>query len=75
MSFQADLDTIHAKTGQSPADLRRLAAGKGFTRGGMLAPGVKAGAIVDWLKADFALGHGHAMAVVALFKGMKKEGD
>jgi hypothetical protein len=30
---------------------------------------------VDWLKQDFELGHGHAMAVVALLKGTKKEGD
>jgi hypothetical protein len=34
---------------------------------------VKAGAVVAWLKADFALGHGHAMAIVALLKG--KKGD
>jgi Domain of unknown function (DUF4287) len=27
-------------------------------------PGVKAGAIVNWLKADFQLGHGHAMAPI-----------
>jgi hypothetical protein len=31
--------------------------------------------IVDTLKADLGLGHGHAMAVVALLKGSKKEGD
>jgi hypothetical protein len=30
---------------------------------------VKAGVIVAWLKEDFQLGHGHAMAIVALFKG------
>ena len=38
-----------------------------------LAAGVKAGAIVKWLKEDFGLGHGHAMAIVALLKGMKCE--
>jgi hypothetical protein len=32
---------------------------------------VKAGEIVQWLKADFDLGHGHAMAIVALLKGKK----
>src|SRR6478735_5950008 len=37
--------------------------------------GVKAGEIVAWLKKDFALGHGHSMAIFALFKGIKKEGD
>jgi hypothetical protein len=34
---------------------------------------VKAGAVVAWLKADFALGHGHAMAIVALLKGKKDD--
>ena len=73
MTFQAYLRTIEAKTGKSPADFRRLAAAKGFTRGGRLADGVKAMTIVAWLKADFALGHGHAMAIVALLKGAKAE--
>jgi Domain of unknown function (DUF4287) len=75
MSFQAYLDTIQAKTGKSGADFRRLAAKKGFTEGGALRSGIKAGEIVAWLKQDFGLGQGHAMAVVALLKGMKKEGD
>jgi len=30
---------------------------------------VKATQVTDWLKADFALGHGHAMAIYALLKG------
>src|SRR5580693_9117427 len=59
MSFQAYLTNIQAKTGKSPADFRALAEKKGFTQNGKLAPGVKAGAIVKWLKADFQLGHGH----------------
>jgi Domain of unknown function (DUF4287) len=73
MSFQAYLDNIQAKTGKSPADFRRLATDKGFAERGKLKLGVKAGAVVAWLKADFGLGHGHAMAVVALLKG--KKGD
>jgi hypothetical protein len=36
---------------------------------------VKAGTITDALKAEFELGHGHAMAIYALLKGMKKQGD
>ena len=36
---------------------------------------VKAGQVIEWLKADFELGHGHAQAIVALLKGTKKEGD
>lgn len=73
MSFQAYLANIQAKTGKSPADFRALAEKKGFTRNGELAPGVKAGAIVKWLKEDFQLGHGHAMAIFTLLKGSKSE--
>lgn len=75
MSFQAYLDNIQTKTGKSPEDFKKLAEKKGFLKSGKLKEGVKAGQIVDWLKADFSLGHGHAMAVYALFKGIKKEGD
>ena len=73
MSFKAYLDNIKTKTGKSPDDFRKLAAKKGFTKGGKLVPGIKAGEIVHWLKDDFELGHGHAMAIVALLKGMKDE--
>ncbi len=75
MSFQAYLDNIQAKTGKGPDDFRAMAAEKGFAAESGLAPGIKAGAIVSWLKADFGLGHGHAMAIVALLKGAKKQGD
>jgi hypothetical protein len=75
MSFQAYLDTIEKKTGKTPADLRAMGADNGWTAGDTLAPGIKPMAIVDTLKADLGLGHGHAMAVVALLKGTKKEGD
>ena len=73
MSFQAYLDTIRTETGKDPADFRELAEARGYTEGGELR--VKAGEIVAWLKADFGLGHGHAMAVYALLKGIKSEGD
>lgn len=75
MSFQAYLDNIQAKTGKSPDDFRQMAEQKGFLKDGELKPAVKAGDIVKWLKDDFQLGHGHAMAIYALFKGVKKEGD
>ena len=71
MSFQAYLDNIKTKTGKGPEDFKKLADKKGFTKNGKLADGVKAGAIVQWLKQDFELGHGHSMAIYALFKGMK----
>jgi hypothetical protein len=67
MSFQAYIDNIKAKTGKTPEDFKKLAGKKG-----LLKPGVKAGEIVKWLKEDFDLGHGHAMAIYATFKGMKK---
>lgn len=75
MSFQAYLDTIEKKTGKTPADLRALATERGWVAAGTLAPGIAPIAIVDTLKAELGLGHGHAMAVVALLKGTKKEGD
>ena len=67
MSFQAYIDNIKAKTGKTPADFKKLAANQG-----LLDPGTKAGAVVAWLKKDFDLGHGHAMAIYATFKGKKK---
>ena len=69
MSFQAYIDNIKAKTGKSPDDFRRIAEQKGFVAAGAIAPGVKATQIVNWLKADFDLGRGHAMAIYALLKG------
>ena len=58
MSYQAYLDSIKEKTGKSPEDFRVLAQKKG-----LLDPGVKAGSVLTWLKEDFGLGRGHAMAI------------
>lgn len=69
MSFQAYIDNIKAKTGKSPEDFKKLAEKKGFLKGGQLVPTVKATAVTDWLKQEFELGHGHAMAIYATFKG------
>ncbi len=63
MTYKAYLDNIQAKTGKTPEDFKALAAQKGF-----LKPGVKAGEIVSWLKQDFGLGQGHAMAIVLLLR-------
>ena len=73
MSFQGYLNTIKSKTGKGPADFRQIAEQKGFTESGVLKSNVKAGEIVKWLKDDFELGHGHAMAIYALLKGIKNE--
>jgi len=72
MSFQAYIDNIKTKTGKTPADFKKLAEQKGFLNKGKLVEGTKAGQILAWLKEDFDLGHGHAMAVYSLFKGRAK---
>ena len=72
MSFQAYIDNIKAKTGVTPEGFRKLAEQKGFMQNGKLRPETKAGQIIKWLKDDFDLGHGHAMAIYATFKGKKK---
>lgn len=69
MSFQAYIDNIKAKTGKTPADFRKLAEKKGFLEKGKIKPTVKATEITNWLKEEFQLGHGHAMAIYATFKG------
>jgi Domain of unknown function (DUF4287) len=75
MSFQAYLDNIQTKTGKGPDDFRKLADERGFMSGGRLRADIKAGQVTAWLKEEYELGHGHAMAIVALLKGTKKECD
>lgn len=70
MSFQAYLDNIEAKTGKTPNDFIALAKEKGFD-----GSSVKAGEIVAWLKDDFQLGRGHAMALVHVIKNGARIGD
>ncbi|NVK83654.1 MAG: DUF4287 domain-containing protein [Cytophagia bacterium] len=72
MSFQAYLDNIQAKTGKSPSDFKELAESKGFTENSKIKSDIKATQITDWLKQEFELGHGHAMAIYALLKGKKQ---
>jgi hypothetical protein len=64
MSFQAYLDTIKEKTGLTPKDFKVIAREKGLLQGDTVKPGP----IVAWLKAEYGLGHGHAMAIVHTFK-------
>jgi hypothetical protein len=63
MSFQAYLDTIEDKTGLTPRQLLTIAQEKGYDDAS-----VKAGEIVQWLKDDYGLGRGHAMALVHVIK-------
>jgi len=69
MSFQAYLDNIEEKTGKTPNDFIEIAKKKGFN------DKTKAGEIISWLKADFDLGRGHAMALVHIIKSGAEIGD
>jgi hypothetical protein len=63
VNLQAYFDTIKKKTGKTPSDFKKLAEKKGFFVKGALKPSVKATEIFNWLKEDFELGRGHAMAI------------
>ena len=63
MSFQAYLDAIEDRTGLTPRQLVDLAKQRGFDD-----DAVKAGEILEWLKADYGLGRGHGMALVHVIK-------
>jgi hypothetical protein len=69
MSFQAYIDNIQAKTGLLPVDFKSLAIPKRFIVGGVIPKTIKATEITNWLKEEFELGHGHAMAIFATLKG------
>ena len=73
MSFQAYIDNIQKKTGNSAEDWFRLAGEKGWLENGLLKPTVKATEVTNWAKAEYGLGHGHAMSLVALLRGHKDE--
>lgn len=61
-------ENIKRKTGKTPADFKKIAISKGFFENGDLKPTVKAGEVIAWLKKDFDLGHGHALAIYHIFK-------
>ena len=63
MSFQAYIDNIKAKTGKTPEQIKAAAV-----KAGILNSEMKAGELVAWLKKEFDLGHGHSMAIWAVFK-------
>lgn len=62
MSYQAYLDAIEKKTGKTPEEMLAEAATRGFT------PQSKAGDFVSWLKDDYDVGRGHAMALFGVLK-------
>jgi hypothetical protein len=55
MTYKAYIDNIKAKTGKTPEDYRRMAKEKGLA---------KHGELLEWLKGDCGLGHGHANAII-----------
>ena len=63
MSFQAYLDTIEDRTGLTPRELLAKAQERGFE-----GPTVKAGDVAAWLKEDYGIGRGHAMALYGVLK-------
>lgn len=67
MSFQSYLDNIEVKTGKTPREFMALATEKGYD-----AASTKPGVIVDWLKDEFDVGRGHAMALVHVIKNGPK---
>ncbi|WP_219419825.1 DUF4287 domain-containing protein [Pseudonocardia nigra] len=62
MSFQAYLDKIEEKTGKIPAQLVAEAHERGFDST------TKPAEIIAWLKEDYNLGRGHAMALVHVIR-------
>lgn len=68
INLKAYYATIKTKTGKTPSDFKKLATKKGFIVKGTLNSTVKATEIFNWLKEDFQLGRGHAMAIYHSFK-------
>jgi Domain of unknown function (DUF4287) len=62
VSYQAYLDAIEAKTGKTPQQLLNEAAQRGF------GPQTPATVVVDWLKEEYGVGRGHAMALYGVLK-------
>ncbi len=63
MSFQAYIDNVKVKTGKSPKDFMMR-----MKKEGIFSPDMKANVLVSFLAKEYALGHGHAMAIWAVFK-------
>jgi hypothetical protein len=62
MSYQAYLDAIEKKTGKTPQALLDEAAARGFDAS------TKAGDVVAWLRDDYGVGRGHAMALYGVLE-------
>lgn len=69
INLTAYFANIKKKTGKTPEDFKELAAQKGFVVDGNLRPEVKATEVMTWLKEDFGLARGHALAIFHSIKG------
>ena len=69
MTFKAYIKNIQSKTGKTPDDFKRRAQELNLVTAGTISAGVKAEKIVMWLKDEYGLGRGHAMAIYMLLKG------
>ena len=62
MSYQAYLDAVEKKTGKTPQQLLDEAAQRGY------GPDTKSTVVVTWLKDEYGVGRGHAMALYGVLK-------
>ncbi len=62
MLFQAYIENIKTQTGKTPEEIRDRAIEKKIIQQDM-----KAREFCNWLREEFGLGHGHSMALWALF--------
>lgn len=62
MSYQAYLDAIEVKTGKTPQELLDAAVSRGY------GPSTKSSVVVEWLRDEYGVGRGHAMALFGVLK-------
>jgi hypothetical protein len=62
MSYQAYLDAIERTTGRTPQELLDDAVSRGY------GPSTKASVVVEWLRDEYGVGRGHAMALFGVLK-------
>lgn len=68
INLEAYYANFKKNTGKTPEDFKKLAKDKGYIVDGQLKPTIEAGEVMDWLKEDFNLGRGHALAIYHSFK-------
>lgn len=69
MSFQAYLDKVEETTGLTPRQIVDQATARGY------GPDSKASEVADWLRSEYGIGHGHAMAMVHVIRTGAQIGD